>query len=334
MYRILILTDAQTYDITSIVSDIEYYSDIEGHAGKLTFNISKDPSEIIKVQWKDSTLNAGDMVIFYHDSKMLFKGYVFTTEIDELELIKVTAYDQLRYLMNKDTFVTDPMTASDVFRTVCERALIRSYKISTPSSAVVQSKVWNMKTYYEILSSVLKETLIAEGKQYYILDKAGVLTFDLIENSDSGIVIGEASLLTNYRYTIDIDNNTYNRVIVQTGDEDEGITKVAVQQSEENIAKWGLLQSVLKLSSDDYTESIAHAYASTFLQVYNKPDTTMELTAIGDDSIHAGCVFTLNLPTLGIKSRRMYVKSVTHKYTTDTHIMDIEVAILAGDNYV
>lgn len=331
MYKVYIQNTTDLIDISSIVSNIEYYTDIEGQAGKFTFDIDKDPSNIIQCKYTGSTIDMGNKVVFYNDNTLLYKGYVFSTSINEKGKISVVSYDQLRYLSNKDTFITQDASASDIFREICNRARVTNYKIKTPSKSIIPSTVWNMKTYYDILDSVLTDTLVNEGIKYYVCDRAGVLTFDTIDNSDTNLIIGEKSLLTEYTYKSDIDSNTYNRVIVQTGSEEEGITKVEVQQDNANIVKWGLLQSIVNFSSD-IVDSIASAYAKAFLDVYNKPSTTLKLNAIGDDRVYAGCMFTLYLPSMG-KSRRVYANSVKHKYDCDIHTMEIEVATVIGDNY-
>ena len=68
-----------------------------GSPGTLKFSILKDNNL--------PTLNFGDVVRLRADDKDVFWGYIFTEERDEGDLISITAYDQLRYLSNSDTYV-------------------------------------------------------------------------------------------------------------------------------------------------------------------------------------------------------------------------------------
>ncbi len=326
--------NGKVYDLTNLAYNISYYTDIEGQAGKLSFYLTKDDINNIDLQWKNSNLYVGDEIYFSNDRNMIFKGYVFTVGVDGTNVTKVTAYDQLRYFKNEDTLQSNDCKASDLFKELCARALVNKgqYKVVTPSNETIPSKVFHKKSYYKIMEEVINDTLVAEGKVYYLIDNAGVLEFNSLDNSDTDVVIGEKSLLTGYKYEVDIDKNTYNKVIMEKGNETDGYTKVLVAQSKETIRKWGLLQKVIKVD-DNIIDSVIKQYAETFLAVSNKPNTTMTLSALGDDRIRAGKMFTFKLSRLGIDERKMYVKTCTHKYNADVHTMELEVAILPSEAY-
>lgn len=337
MYRTFIRTidGNNMYDISTLVANMEYYTDITGMAGKLSFFIYKDPNNIIKLNWKDGIPNVGDEVFFSNEDKLIFKGFVFTVGTDSEGVMRVTAYDQMRYFLNEDVFAIEPKTASDLFEEICtRRALINKnqYRIVTASSAVLPSTVYIQKSYADIMEDAFQQTLIEEGKKYYIIDRAGVLEFNLLGNDVSDVIIGEGSLMTGYKYEKDIDSETYNKVIFYKGDQDTGYTKSLIAQSESTIAKWGLLQSVLQ-ATDEMTDSQIEEYARTYLEVHNKPMTSLTISAIGDDSIIAGTLFKFRLTSVGVAGRWMAVTSCTHKYSNDLHTMDLEVKILPEDKY-
>ena len=77
-----------------IEGDIVWETTRSGAASSLTFTVVKD-----------DTLNfhEGNPVSFRFNGSNVFYGYVFKKSRSDNRLIKVTAYDQLRYFKNKDT---------------------------------------------------------------------------------------------------------------------------------------------------------------------------------------------------------------------------------------
>mgnify|MGYP007112105293 CR=1 FL=1 len=72
--------------------------------GQLTFKVIKD--DIIN-------FTEGDAVRMKVNGTGVFYGFVFKKKRDKQGIITVTAYDQLRYLKNKDTYVYTNKTASE-----------------------------------------------------------------------------------------------------------------------------------------------------------------------------------------------------------------------------
>lgn len=62
----------------------------------------------------------GDRVHFSVDGTDVFYGYVFAKKSVSDGLISVTAYDQLRYLKNKDTFIGTGLKASELLKRLAE----------------------------------------------------------------------------------------------------------------------------------------------------------------------------------------------------------------------
>ena len=78
-----------------------------GAASSLTFTVVKD-----------DTLNfhEGNPVSFRFNGANVFYGYIFKKSRSDNRLIKVTAYDQLRYFKNKDTISYTNKTYADVLK--------------------------------------------------------------------------------------------------------------------------------------------------------------------------------------------------------------------------
>ena len=60
----------------------------------------------------------GDAVRLRVNGSNVFYGFVFNLSRDKEQLITVTAYDQLRYLKNKDTYVYENKTAGELIKMI------------------------------------------------------------------------------------------------------------------------------------------------------------------------------------------------------------------------
>lgn len=93
-------------------SSIQYPAVEEGV--KLTLERKGTPGKLTFTVVKDATLNfqEGDPVKLTVDGTPMFYGFVFTKNRGKGNTIDVVAYDQLRYLKNKDTIVDEGLKAS------------------------------------------------------------------------------------------------------------------------------------------------------------------------------------------------------------------------------
>lgn len=73
----------------------------------MEYRKKKHPRQADLQTCKDAVINfqEGAAVRLKVDGKPVFFGFVFSKKRDKDQIIEVTAYDQLRYLNNKDTYV-------------------------------------------------------------------------------------------------------------------------------------------------------------------------------------------------------------------------------------
>ena len=89
---------SNVYDATPILEgSVEWFASIRGKAGRLKFKVVRDGI----VNFVE-----GDKVTLYVNSISRFSGFVMTKERTSEQIISVTAYDQMFYLVkNKATYV-------------------------------------------------------------------------------------------------------------------------------------------------------------------------------------------------------------------------------------
>lgn len=303
----------ETFDVSNLVENLQY-STVLMEAGKLTFNLHKDPNNF-------KAFN-GSKVQFTRDGEGIFLGNIFKMGTDATDIYKIVAYDQMRYLKYEDVLFVNDITVSDLFVKICTIFQIPNYKVVTPCSYKVPKKV-----YKGNLMDVLKEQIrfanYAEKKQYFIRDNFGVLEFNEYSNCMTNLVIGDGSLLTSYQYEIGIDSNTYNQLVFY---KEDGQSKKLIKRIEKDSGtqkRWGVLQKVFEMPENQNEEQLSET-AKKYLGYYNVESRTFKLSALGVDGINAGNGIIGKIEKLNT-NMNMLVTAATHNYTKDMHSMELDV---------
>ena len=304
----------------SVVDGVAIEWERQGQPGKLTFEVVKTTS---------LSFEEGDPCRFSVDGEVLFYGFVFdkSRSGSNSDVIKVTVYDQLYYLKNKDTYVYSNKTATEVVKMIAEDFGLNlgtlddtGYKIATRTE--------DNTSLFDIIQNALDETLKAKTEMYVLYDKAGKLTLTNISNMKIGIVINEETA-ADYDYKTSIADNTYNRIKLLYEDSEAGTRQVFIAQDSSNINKWGVLQYYEKI--DDATN--AKSMADALLSLYNTKTRTLKIKdALGDTRVRAGTLLVtmLGLGDINISTFLM-VEQVKHSFKDGQHLMELK---LRGGKFV
>ena len=187
-----------------------------------------------------------------------------------------------------------------------------------------------------------------KGFHYFIRDNFGTLEFKSLTSSierakikdvadrpfsKETLVIGEESLLMNYEYSIDIDKDTHNEILLLSEtnesiknekDKKEKVKKLVYATQADSVNKWGRLRKIVTVK-EGATEEQLKNYAKLILDVENNPTKTLKLTCLGYNGLYAGNAFALRLKSVGINDIPVYILSAVHHYDGDNHTMDLEV---------
>lgn len=319
-----IVQDSESGDIwelSELVTSISWETELEGQPGKLVFDFIKD----VKVK-----LSPGSRVSLKVDGQGIFFGYVFKISKTETEQISITAYDQLRYLKNKDTYVISGMTSSQIFDKLCKDFNL-SYKVVSSSSYILEDRIFDNKTLFDIIQRGIDETLIHEGNYYKIRDNFGTLEFINLADLKLDLFIGDESLLTGFAYNASIDSDTYNQIkLIQENSETEKRESYIVYDSE-NISRWGTLQYFEKMDASANSAQIAER-AEMLLKLKNRITKTLKLTCLGDARISAGNSILIGISELTKNGdlpdiQYFTVVKCAHKFENDLHTMELEVQV-------
>ncbi|WP_246019616.1 XkdQ/YqbQ family protein [Bacilliculturomica massiliensis] len=287
-----------------------------GAPGKLTFTVVKDG--VLNFQ-------EGDSVLFRVGETDVFWGYVFTKSRNKDGTIKVTAYDQLRYLKNKDTIQYEDMTASTFIKTLANDFKLTCGEIED-TKYVIPYRLEEDQTLFDMIQSALNETLQATNEMYVLYDLCGKLTLKNIGSMRVNLLI-DKDAAENFDYSTSIDSETYNQVRLMYENDDAGERQFFQAMDSYTIGLWGVLQYFEKIDND----ANAVKKANALLKYYNRKSRNLSIkNAFGDISVRGGSSVpvTLDLGDL-IANTYMIVEKVKHTLSGKSHFMDL--TLIGGD---
>lgn len=256
------------------------------------------------------------------DGSDVFYGFVFVMKSSGSgELIDVTAYDQLRYFKNKDTYVYEDKTAGELIGMLAADFNLQTGDIEDTGYRI-ESRVEDNATLFDIVQNALDLTLQNTMQMYVLFDDFGKLALKNIANMAYNFLIMEESG-EDYSYTSSIDSNTYNKVKLVHENSKTGKREVYIAQHGVNMNKWGVLQYYDTIQDGEN----GAAKANALIALYNKPTRNLSFSKLfGDIKIRAGClvVVKMNLGDTQLENL-MLVEKCKHTFNDDVHFMDLTV---------
>lgn len=308
-------TKGETLQIPATEEGIEWITERRGVPGKLNFRVVKD--EILN-------FSEGSPVRLRVDGYDVFYGFVFIKRHDRDKLISVTAYDQLRYLKNKDTYVYENKTATEFIQMVAADFNLQLGELED-TKFKIKSRVEDNTTLFDMIESALDLTLMNQKEMYVLYDNFGKLSLKNISqmyvgNEEIGYLCIDAETAENFNYVSSIENS-FNKIKLSYDNEKTGKRDIYIAQDTNNINLWGVLQYYDKLQDGENGK----AKADALLELYNKKTRNLRIrNAFGDWRVRAGSLVLVRL-NLGdiVVNNFMMVEKCKHKLRLDEHFMDL-----------
>ena len=291
----------------------------KGVPGKLEFTVIKD--EIIDFQ-------EGNPVKLIVNKTAMFYGFIFTKSRKANDpTINVVAYDQTRYLKNKDTLTEEGLKASDLLKRIASDFRL-NLGVVEDTGYRIETIVEEDSTLFDMIQNALDETLLNTGQLYCLYDEAGKLTLKNVNSMKLNLLIDEETG-ESFDYESSIDDQTYNKIKLTYDNDQTGKRELYIVQDGNNMNQWGVLQYFESVQ----TSTGAAAKADALLNLYNQK--TRKLTvknAFGDVRVRAGCavVVSLDLGDMTVQNYLM-VEKVMHRFKEEEHFMDLT---LVGGEFV
>lgn len=308
-------------------STIQYPAVVEG--AKLTLERKGTPGKLTFTVVKDSKLNfqEGDPVKLTLDGTPMFYGFVFIKSRDKDGTIDVTAYDQLRYLKNKDTITEEGLKASDLLKRIATDFRLNLGTVED-TGYTMETVVEENQTLFDMIQNALDETLLNTGKLYVLYDDVGSLTLKDINSMKTNLLI-DMEAAENFSYSSSIDDATYNKIKLAFNNEKTGKRELYVAQDGEKINQWGVLQYFEEIQ----TATGAAAKAEAMLAHYDRKTRKLTIkNAFVRPDIRAGSavMVSLNLGDI-IANQYLMAEKVVFTFKEDENMMDLT---LVGGEFV
>lgn len=301
-----------------VIEGVTWQTERKGSPGKLEF----------KILGKGVKISEGNVIRLVQNNDNIFFGYVFKLQTGKDNIISVTAYDQLRYFKNKDTYVYEGKRADEVLRMICRDFDLQTGTIEG-TGYKIPSRIEENKSLFEIMQNALDLTLQNNKKMFVLYDDFGKLTLKNITSMGKAQLLIDNETAENFDHRSSIDDETYNKIKLTYDNKDTGKREVYVSSDGTNINKWGVLQYFGTLNKDEN----GRAKAQSLLQLYNTRSKKLSVkNALGRNGIRAGSLILVNLKVGSetIANHLMVVEKCRHEYKHKQHLMNLE---LSGGDY-
>jgi hypothetical protein len=302
------------------VPEVTYKTSRFGKASSLEFALIRGGI------YEDTTFqyNSGDVVRVMLDDHPVFYGYIFSIGDGRDEPVKITVYDQLRYLMGSDTYVFKNASVTDVIQKIASDTGLKVGQL-VDTVFKIPKMIEDGVKLLDIICNALTNTIIATGRIYVFYDDFGELALRDSADWKLDISIGDESLAYDYKQTRSIDSDTYNRIKIVQDNKETKTRDAFVVQDSENIAKWGRLQYYQKVD-DKMNRAQINEIMNNLIALKNRETRSFTLDAIGDIRVRAGCSVSINIAELGI-NQYFLVEECTHKFDGADHTMSLELKV-------
>lgn len=304
----------QIWDVAPCVQTATWTTERTGSPGSFKFTLNANQISFFE----------GDTVRFSVDGEMQFFGWVFTKSKDRWAVIDVTCYDRIRYLKANASYAFYDQSVADMIRQVAGD-LELSVGSLADTGYKIPSYIQSDTACIDIINGAIQQTLLNTGNIFVFYDDGVGLALTEAGEMKSNVVIGENSLLLDYTYKTDIDEQTYNSIKLVRPNEETGRMDVFIAQDSNTIAQWGLLQLYQSVDGA-VNDAQVKAQAAASLTYYNRRMRTLRCSSLGVPGLRAGQMVLMKVPNLGDINLDQYVllEKVTHTFQNDIHTMDFE----------
>ena len=306
----LIIQNGKDVYSPAVLEEVEWSTERAGAPGQLSFKAMED--DRLKI-------TEGNAVRFRYGGENVFYGFIFTRKLDGSGTVSVTAYDQLRYLKNKDTYVYANKTMTQVVKRILSDFSLKKGSIEKTKYRI-PSRVEDNQTLFDIIGNAHDLTMANSGKMYVLYDDFGKVALKSIAKMKVNIVI-DGDTGQKYDYVSSIDADTYNQIKLYYDSEETGKRELYVAKSTKNINAWGVLQYYEKLEKGEN----GAAKANALLNLYNAKKRNLSIRqAVGDSRVRAGSMVVVSMTVDGEKILQyMLVEKCKHTYKDSEHWMDL-----------
>ena len=253
----------------------------------------------------------------------MFFGYIFTKKIIDNQIVNIIAYNSIRYLITRDTYIYKNKTASQILKMICADFSLKTGNIEE-TGYIIPYRIEENQTILDIIYTALDLTKSFNNKKYILFDDFGKIALKSYEKMKLPILIDCDKYAINYYHTTSIDKNVYNSIKVSVKNRKTKVISTYIEEDATNKKKWGTLRKFQRLPND-FNSVQAKNYAQNTLKSYNKINEKIEIICFGDETLKAGNIIDI---LINKKIKNMLVEECTHIIKNNEHIMKLILSSL------
>ncbi len=233
---LILVKEENYYDITQLVEQIQWKG-----ASCRTLSATLIDDDGYQHARSQIDVEQGNQCLFYYDGVELFRGIIMTQTQNNSKKMTFTAYDNRIYLANnKDTFVYENKTASEIFRDCCTRFQIPMGEVAECTYKIPELTK-SKTTAFDTIADALSLDFDATGIRHYITSEKGKLSLTTRRENILQWVLEVGKNISNYSYSKSIENiKTRVKMVSKEG------TTIAEKSNPELEKKIGIFQEIEK----------------------------------------------------------------------------------------
>lgn len=321
MHQLFNISNNLETNITPLVGDIQWRSNIKELGEQLDFNIAFNDDRYFPI----NPVDIGNIISLRNEDE-IFRGIVVSEQRNGRGAISYTCFDYAFYL-NKSSgiYQFNKVSAKKAIETILDDFEVPIGNITGIPTII--NKIFNERLISDIIKEIITIAEDEQGIKYRMEMRQGKLYIVKQEDMVIKATFKLADNIQPYDISSSISNSSRKRTIENMKNSIKLVfdNKVIAEEKKNNlIDKYGLLQEVKTVDKKDkaQTKNIAKKKLNELAKVFE--DNSLEM--IGNDKVRAGRIIEIEEPITGMKGQYL-VKSVNHMLKNAIHRMQLSLGV-------
>lgn len=313
---LIIIKGSKGYDVTQLVEKITWKGRKGSSSRSLKAVLIDDDG--YKHARSEIDVEEGHQCLFSYNGTELFRGIIMSQTQTQRKKLTFTAYDCGIYLANnKDTFVYENKTATEIFKDVCTRFGMPTGEVAS-CTYTIPELTKSKTTAFDAISDALSLDYDATGIRHYVSSDKGKISLLTRRENILQWVIEVGQNLSTYSYTKSIEDiKTRVKLVSKEG------TTLAEESNSSLESKIGVFQDI-DVPDESLTTAQIKALVSSMLEEESTPERTLTVEAVGIPEVISGIGVFIIIKALGL-SRTFYVDEDSHVFEDNKHTMTLKL---------
>lgn len=322
VHQIYCITGQKQYNITPIVGQISWRSNIDELGVQLDFDVAFNDIRL----FPKSPVDIGSMVVLKNTDE-IFRGFVVTEQKQGRNPIQYNAFDGAFYLnKSKEVYQFSKIAADTAIKKILSDFGVPIGSIASMSLPI--SKIYPGETGADIIKDILEQVQQATGIKYRMEMRGGKLYIE----KQQDLLIKAAFKLADNIGAVDVTEAISEPHRKRSIEEMRNSIKIisdnkvlAEVKNDALIKQYGLLQDVQSIDQKDLAK--AKQVASNLLKDLGKIFEENSINVLGDDRVRAGRIIEVTEQITGMSGKYL-IKDVTHTINNGLHTMQLGLGVV------